>query len=361
MERAARAGKAVLLLEVSMVDGAPVLSPWSVPALPGADAPFTPPGMPVELKGLALPAAKPGAWPNAGDYIESVRRFASAKTRQHSGGFRRAALTIIVLHIVATLLAAVAGKGEATWWVALLLAIELVLLGIGLRTHQVLHRSLRVRSWATTRLLAETLRSMKSVSATAAPLDYPLALALPPSFAPLLRSAAVLHALDLRRHPDGADWVTQRARYLDERLTGTQGQLRYFSQAARVSTQRFGWAHRGFWLFSVAAFAATAAKLASIAGMLPPALAPLAVTWGGLLAITLPVAAVGFLSWAAAGDLEARAATYAEMQSFLTRQVERLQAANSPRDFARAVHETELGILGENLGWFSRRLFRGVA
>jgi hypothetical protein len=186
------------------------------------------------------------------------------------------------------------------------------------------------------------------------------ALALPPSFMPLLRSAAVLHALDQRR-TGGADWAAQRARYLDERLTGAQGQLHYFSQAARVSAQRFRWAHHGFWLFSMAAFVATGAKLAAVAGVLPPALTPPAATWGGLLAITLPVAAVGFLSWAAASDLEARAATYAEMQAFLAQQVEHLQAANSARDFARAVHETELGILGENLGWFSRRLFRGVA
>jgi hypothetical protein len=98
-----------------------------------------------------------------------------------------------------------------------------------------------------------------------------------------------------------------------------------------------------------------------VAGVLPGPLAPLAVSWGGLLAITLPVAAVGFLSWAAASDLEARAATYADMQGFLTQQVERVREADSPRDFARAVRETERRILGENLGWFSRRLFRGVS
>ncbi len=360
MQRAARAGKTVLLLEVAIADGGPVLSPWLAPEAQGAAAPFNPPGMPPELRGLALPMPAPGAWPSAGEYIDSIRRFASVRTRQHSGGFRRAALTIIVLHIAATLLAAVAGKGEATWWVALLLAIELVLLGIGLRTHHVLHRSLRVRSWAVTRLLAETLRSMKSVSATAVPLDYPLALAYPPSFAPLLRTAAVLHALDRRREA-GTDWTAQRAAYVAERLTGAQGQERYFGEAARTAAQRVRWSHRGFWAFSAAALAATGAKLASVLGVLPAALAPLAITWGGLLAITLPVAAVGFLSWAAASDLEARAATYAEMQSFLAQQVERLNAAGSARDFARAVHETELSILGENLGWFSRRLFRGVA
>jgi hypothetical protein len=317
--------------------------------------------MPAELRGLELPPPAPGAAPSAGEYIESVRRFASARTRQYSGGFRRAALAIILLHIAATLLAAVAGQAKAAWWIGLLLALELMLLGLGLRTHHALHSSLRVRSWAVTRLLAETLRSMRSVSATAVPLDYPLALAYPASFAPLLRTAAVLHGLDLKRGEARPDWAAQRTRYLEGRLTGAQGQLRYFTEAARVSAERYRLANRGFWVFSVAAFAATSAKLASVAGVLPAPLVPLALTWGGLLAITLPVAAVGFLSWAAAGDLEARAATYAEMRAFLTRQVQRLNEAESPRDFARAVRETELGILSENLGWFSRRLFRGVA
>ena len=360
LQRANRAGKPAWLIEVAMVDGQPSLSSWSAPEQRGDRPPFTPPSMPAELNGLVLPVPSAGALPHAGDYIESVRRFASTRTRQYSGVFRRAAVAIIMLHIVATLLAAVAGKAELLWWVSLLLAAELVLLGLGLVTHHALHRGLALRGWAVTRLLAETLRSIKSVSATAVPLDYPLALAYPASFRPLLRTAAVLHGLDARTMDD-AGWAAQRSRYLDERLTGPRGQLHYFTEAARTAARRLRFAHSGFWMFSAAAFAATAAKLASVAGALPGPLAPLAVSWGGLLAITLPVAAVGFLSWAAASDLEARAATYADMRGFLAQQLEHVREADSPRDFARAVRETERGILGENLGWFSRRLFRGVS
>jgi hypothetical protein len=358
MRRAARAGKTVLLLEVSMVDDQPVLSDWRLPE-PGG-APAAPPAMPAELKGLELPAPTAAAWPDVGGYIDAVRQFASAQTRRHSGGFRRAALTIIVLHIVATVLAAVAGGAQAAWWVGALLALELVLLGTGLLTHHALHHSLRVRVWAVTRLLVETLRSMKSVCATGAHLDYPLALGLPAAFSPLLRTVAALHVRE-QRHRPAADWSAQRAAYLALRLTGAQGQLRYFSDAAHAAARRFRWANGGFWLFSATAIAATGAKLAAVAGVLPAALAAPAASWGGLLAITLPVAAVGFLSWAAASDLHGRATTYAEMQAFLVRQAERLQAADSAREFARLVHETELGILSENLGWFSRQMFRGVA
>lgn len=357
MRRAARAGKPVLLLEVSMRDGQPLLSSWSPQA---ADVPFVPPGMPAELRGVELSPPAAAALPAAGDYIDAARRFASAKTRRHSGLFKRAAIAIIMLHIAATLLAALATKVEPAAGIALLLAAELVLLGCGLVIHHRLHRGAAARSWAVTRLLAEALRSMKSVSQTAVSLDYARTLAFPASFQPVLRTAAVLHGLSTRRVAAG-EWTTQCARYLDERLRGPAGQLRYFDQASRTAARRHRLAHSGFWLFSATAFAATAAKLASLAGWMSPPLAPLVANWGGLLAVTLPVAAVGFLSWSAAADLEARAATYAEMHAFLTQQTERIASAASPRDFARAVRDTELGILGENLSWFSRRLFKGVA
>jgi hypothetical protein len=355
MQQAARAGKPVWTLEVTLRDGQPVLSPW----IPAPGPAFAPPGMPAELRGLAMTRPERG-WPPAPDYIETVRRFASAKTRQHSGLFKRAAFTIIALHIGATLLAVLAGKAALTWEVAALLAAELVLLALGLRTHHALHRSAAARAWAVTRLLAEALRSMASVSATSASLDYTDHLALPESFRPLLRTAAVLHGLQTRRAASN-DWAAQRERYLEERLTGEHGQLGYFAHAASVAAQRLALAHSGFWVFSVGAFAATTAKLVAVSGLLPGALTPPLIGWGGMLAITLPVAAVGFLSWAAASDLEARAATYADMHAFLSRQVQSLREAGTARDFERAVRDTELGILGENLGWFSRRLFKGVS
>lgn len=357
LQRAARAGTPVLLLEVAMREGRPVLSPWR--PLEGSPA-FVAPGMPAELVGLSLPPPRARELPTAEDFLEAVRRFASANTRRHSGLFKRAAVAIIVLHIAATLLAALASKVQSSAGVALLLATELILLAAGLTTHQRLHRSAAARSWAVTRLLAEVLRSMKSACLAVVSLDYPRTLAFPRSFEPLLRTVAVLHAVTNRR-THTTDWAAQRASYLHERLVGDSGQLRYFDVASRAAARRHGLAQIGFWVFSGTAFIATAAKLASVAGLMSATPAALVSQWGGLLAITLPVAAVGFLSWSAAADLEARAATYAEMHGFLARQVARIEAATSARDFARAVRETELGILSENLSWFSRRLFKGVS
>jgi hypothetical protein len=366
MQRAAQAGKPVLLLEVSMDAGQPRLSAWSMPEAARLRTLLRLPGMPAEVAGIAWPPAAPSggpALPDAVDYIDAVRRFASARTQRVSGGFRRAAITIIALHVAATLLATLAGKVAAPGWIAALLAVELACLGVGLGLHQRVHRSASVRAWARARLLAEVLRSMRSVAATSVAIDYPRQLALPAHFAPLLRTADVLHGLQVRRAGADAagDWAAQRARYVDERLTGAHGQLGWFERAAAAATHRWALAQRLFWVFSAGAFGATAAKLAAVQGWWPGALAPGVSVVGGLLAIVLPVVAVGCLSWAAAADLEARAKTYAEMHAFLGRQVEALKSAVSARDFARAVRETELGLLGETLGWFSRRMWKGVS
>jgi hypothetical protein len=359
LQRAAAAGKPVLLFEVALDEAGHGQLARAVPT-----PTFLPPGMPPELQGLSWPHGPDAALPSAVDYIDGVRRFTSVLTRRHSGGFRRAALAIIVLHIGATVLAALAGKGGQVWWIAVLLSAELVLLGAGLRTHHALHHSGAMRRWALTRLLTETLRSLRGVADTEVTLDYTRTLAFPDSFAPLLRTAAVLHARRIRTVPQ-APWTAQRERYVEQRLTGAQGQLAYFQRTSALATRRLALANGLFWAFSVAAFAATAAKLAAVAGALPAALEPtlgrVLTDGGGLLAITLPVAAVGFLSWAAVGDLEARAKTYGEMAAFLERQVRLLQAAVSARDFARLVQQTEVAILAENLGWYSRRLHQNVA
>lgn len=358
-ERAASAGLPVLKLAVSVRDGAldvsalPPLAEW-----PNGSA-FKPPGMPTELREFRLGVAD-GALASASSYVGAIQQFASGRTRRHSGLFKRAAIAIIALHIGATVLAILAGKLQAALVVGALLALELAFLAIGLRTHHVLHRSAAARVWAVTRLIAETMRSLKSVAATSVPLDYPLALSYPASLLPLLRTSAVLHSADVRRQGE-ADWNSQRERYLAERLDGERGQLKYFEREAHDAAGRLTLANRLFWCFSLGAVVATGSKLAAVLGLLPAPLDAAVGNWGGLFAIALPVAAVGFLSWAAASDLEARAKTYAEMRAFLAHQVKQLRAARTARDFARLVRETEAPILEENLNWFSRRLFTSVA
>lgn len=359
IEHAARVGKPVMLIDVSVQDNQLVLSPLLPLAQWPNGADFRAPGLPAELRDLPPLAKEAGELPPATLYVQAIQRCANQVTRRHSGLFKRAAIAIIVLHIAATVLALLAIKLLAPW-VFGLLALEIVLLAIGLRMHHVLHRSSAARVWAVTRLLAETMRSLQSAAGTGATLDYAQALPLPASFAPLLRTAGLLHAVQ-RRGQAGGDWRAQRARYLTQRLEGARGQLSYFETAARRAAISLRIAHRLFWLFSSAALLFTAAKLIALTGAFPDLLAALVGEWSGLFAVVLPVAAIGFLSWAAASDLEARAKTYAEMHHFLTAQAARLAGAGANREFEQLVRETELRILDENLGWFSRRLFSGVS
>jgi len=120
-------------------------------------------------------------------------------------------------------------------------------------------------------------------------------------------------------------------RYVSERLTGTRGQLHYFEATAKNAAGKLTLAHRCFWVFSAGALLATSLKLVLMLGFMPAAHAAALGSWAGLLATALPVAAVGFLSWAASSDLEARAKTYADMHTFLASQVRRLDGAGSRR------------------------------
>lgn len=81
----------------------------------------------------------------------------------------------------------------------------------------------------------------------------------------------------------------------------------------------------------------------------------------GVVAIMLPVMAVGGMSIAAALDAEARDHTFAQMRDFLTAQVQRLTQAASQREAMALAVEAETRLLGETLTWYARRVYTGIA
>jgi hypothetical protein len=81
----------------------------------------------------------------------------------------------------------------------------------------------------------------------------------------------------------------------------------------------------------------------------------------GACAILLPVVAVAALSLAASRDLEARVNIYGELVTFLKKQVEMIENADSEHEFAALVIEAESRLLGETAAWYSRRSFTGVS
>lgn len=364
--RAVSLGKPVLAITVSIVQGRAVLSPllplseWEN----GKD--YKLPGIPRELSPMVMPEPGPRGehLPDAAKFLRLIGTAASNRSKRPSGWFKRGALIIISFHIIATFLAILALKFHQPGIFVLLLGLELFFLAAGLSAHHGLHRSEAARAWAVSRLVAEIMRSLRAVEKSGGALDYPLALAWDEVFLPLVHTCIVLRLRSQRltETGSGAAASARRVEYLKERLGDERsGQIGYYRKEARDAAKRLRRAHGLFWGCSAGAILATASELSGHYHMVPQALAPHLLGWGGLFAIGLPVAAVGFLSWAAAGDLQARSQTFSAMRDFLARQAIQLYGAQSDREFDHIVRETESRLLSENLHWFSRRSFIAVA
>jgi hypothetical protein len=343
-----------------------------------------PPQLPTELEGVSAPAGAP--LPSAADYLGALKAFASAEAKGHRKWFRYAAFLIILTHLFATLVAAgvLAGHGAhapaqaatggeapeaatthpaahaAPAWVLGLLALELVLLGIGFGVHQYLHHSQTAKTWALVRLVAEINRSIQAVGRLHLYLHYLFWLSLPARLQPLLHTLNILHLRStrpLRTEP----WQPVRDSYVKNRLDAEpNGQITYYTRALEEDRGRLKIGTRMFLVCSLLAMLATGTKLIvsglASASEAAPWLAPLL----GVLAIVFPVLAVGALSFTAFMDSAARAHTYAETLELLRKQRPLLQQTESPREFGALLQETEAHLLGEVTGWYSRRSFTSV-
>jgi hypothetical protein len=360
--RAASLGKPALIMEFSIEGGKAACSAllpvtqW----LHGRN--FSAPGIPAELKGVKVDALR-NLQPDVDAYLQAIGTAAGRRSRTHSSLFKRGALTVLVFHVAATVLATFANTFHDDPVASRLLGAELACLAAGLGAHYLLHWGHAVRVWAVTRLVAQVMTSLQAVRAAGGSLGYAVPMPWDEEFLPLLRTCAVLHLM-ARRPPDAARLDTfeaRRDRYCRDRIDGPQsGQLHYYREQAAKAGRRRKLAMGAFWLFSLGAFATTGLKLLSLHDMLGP-LGHHVLHWGGFFAIILPVIAVGFLSWSGASDLEARSATFSAMSAFLEKQLPQLQAATSDHEFETLVKETETRLLSESHHWFSRRSFTDVA
>jgi hypothetical protein len=151
-----------------------------------------------------------------------------------------------------------------------------------------------------------------------------------------------------------------RHAYVNNRLINPKsGQIPYYRQKREEEQRYLGVANAIFNSCSLLAIMATAAKLATLSGILHvlPAWERLETGGLGTAAIVLPVLAVGALSWAASQDYEARVQTFLKTGNFLEDQCKQLEIVASERDFRRLVEATEMELLGETAEWYSRRVF----
>lgn len=362
INRARARGVKLLDLCVSVsAEGLPILTQtWDATR-------FVPPTLPASIQASASTLRVDGtAWPDVQAYAAALKAPSSERAGRRRSGFERAAAIIIGTHVVATLLATVVSSITLSSWVITVLIAELLFLAWGLFRHLKLHHDKHTADWAQARLCAELARSVLAVGRLPTSLGHLLALPVPHELRPVLRTLNVLQLRQIHRDPQPADWEAERKRYMNERIGRAgdqqnpgQGQLGYYGRhQSRAAT----WVTVAGWSFTVLsglAIAATAMKLAYKLKwiVVPDDLLAAA----GPIAVVAPVLAVGVMSMAAAFDAEARSHTFHDMQAFLLASHQRLANAESPREAAALVAETETRLFGETVLWYARRAYTSVA
>jgi hypothetical protein len=326
---------------------------------------FRPPKIPAALAGVALPAGGAGEGPLPGIdlYCKALKNLSSKQANVERKLFKFAALVIIAVHVLATILAVIALELH-DWFVAWLLGGELVALATGFCVHQSLHRTHSLERWALFRLVAEVARSITAIGRFHVYLEHLFALPFPGAVRPLLRTVNVLHLVS-SRGADDEPWEPRRDAYVAKRLVNPEDKAQIpYNKATRDDAG--AWLKVFRWVFvgsSFLAFVATLVKLLTLSNLLPLSHTAAAVIppVAGALAIVLPVIAVASLSIVAAFDLEARLHTSMEMLEFLEPHKDLLATATTARDYRRLLIETESRLLGETVNWYARRSFMGVA
>ncbi|MCP5518828.1 MAG: hypothetical protein H7A45_16415 [Verrucomicrobiales bacterium] len=321
---------------------------------------FSRPELPGWLEPMLLgcPREEGGA-PTMQACRDTVGRVAGELAGTYRRRFERGAVVIILAHLVATLFAVVALKTEHLTLLLSLLALEVVVLLGGFVTHVVVQVSRIASRWALVRCIREVEESLAAVGGFHLYPGYLFTLPFPESLRPLFRTFSVLHLKSTCAHR-GEAWEEHRAHYVRERLTGSRrGQIEFFKRKAGEARSRVRLANGIFRALSLLALAATSIKLLSAGGLLPSCLphGPGVAATLGILAVVLPVAAVGALSLAASFDWEGRAHTFAEMREFLEGVRRPIEQATSEREFHFLATEIETRLLGETANWASRRSF----
>ncbi len=369
LNKARRLGFPVLEIRAGLADGQTVCTltrhNWPSPA---GNASWRPPVLPARLMANTHTATAP--MPAAEHILTDARgRLAALATisndeaTRYRGKFRYAAAYIIGAHLSATVCAVaglkVGAGADTTAW----LLVELLLLASGVATHFALHHSGNVKRWAIYRLTAELCTSILAISNLRVSMLNLYNMQFPSGLLPLLRTLHVLQLIACRA--GGAAWPELRDIYFKARL---DGQISYYTRERMRGLRLLALANRVFMLASSVAFAITFFKLvvahvlpasAFIAQALPAS--SLADTAVSVVAIVLPMVAVAALSLAASFDLEARVHTYEETLGDLERARERMQQADTEREFSQLALRAEHELLSETANWASRRSFTGVS
>ena len=231
LERTLQRGVPTLELRVDVADGVVSLTPTA-----HQFDRFVPPAAAPELTALPIPAdLLTTGVPSLERYCDALKSFGSLKARRLRQLFQWGAATIIVTHVLATIvsticLAAHGEQGTSSHGHGGLLAVELTLLALGLGVHEYLHRWHTGKNWALSRLIAEICRSAMATRSFPVYLEHLFRLPLPDRLRKVIRTVNVLHLRSSRlAGTPGLDPARQK--YLQDRVTH---QIEFYADGERL-------------------------------------------------------------------------------------------------------------------------------
>jgi hypothetical protein len=359
LDQAAKRGIPALRITASVIDGRAVFEPkWE------QREKFELPKLPAEVVPASF--ALSGAIPESQAYLDALKSHCGTLAKSKKTGFVYSAVFIILLHFTATALASFALVAHSEHWpdwvYIALLSFEIVCLALGMHTHRRFHYSKPGETWATARLIIEVVRSVQSIGRHHLHLRHLFLVASPQSLLSLFRTLDMLHLRGTRANSNGP-WIEGRDHYVTHRLLSSDqkmGQIPWYrDEVVRLK----GWSsffRRWFWICTITAVGFTSFKLycASSHTLHEPSVAiPLL----GVLAILLPVAAVGFVSWSIAMGYESREHGYHDTHTYLGGDhLANLRNSLTRGEFEKLLIETETRLLGETVNWFYRQSFAEV-
>jgi hypothetical protein len=295
-----------------------------------------------------LPEARTGYSENPFKAPDSIYRFQQKCDAAASRGapqFRRLIVSTVVLHVLATIIAAAALAFDLDYpllpWAKLLCLLGAlgVAIVLGRRAHS--HSS-----WVRCRLAAEVCRS--ALATWGLPQAAPLFQDLNPSIiSGLTRSLHILHS---RSHAAQPVAMSDFKRiYLDQRI---DDQLGYYRRQEARALPLFSRLKAGFWVATILAL------LCTLAYAVAPTLHLQTPEWAQssvfhFLPIVLPVIAAAFISMISINDLQRRVSRYREMKLMLMDGRKQVMYAQTWNSLERVVLRTERALLQEVLEWHS--------
>jgi hypothetical protein len=259
--------------------------------------------------------------------------------------FRRLIASTVILHVLATVMAAAVLAYElrsAVWpWLKLLCLIGALGVAIVLR-----RRGHSNSSWVRCRLAAEFCRSAIATWGLprAAPLFQDLNL---PVVHGLTRSLHILHSRSAVSAPMSI--VKFKQNYISQRI---DDQIAYYQRQEGRALPQFSRLKAGFWISTLLAIATT--FMYALAGTwdLEPAEWVVSSVFH-FLPITLPVVAAALISLISINDLQRRVARYREMKFMLMESRHQVKFCETWNSLERVVLKTERALLQEVLEWHS--------